>query len=208
MIKKKSLYIIGISGGSCSGKTYFAKALVKKYKKELVSLINQDSFYKDLSHLSFSKRAAQNFDDPSSIDFELFFQVINNLCDGNQARIPIYDFSKHIRANGFQKINPTPIIILDGTLLFSQKKLINLMNLKIYIDSPDKVRLSRRIKRDIKERGRTHDSIIRQYSESVRPMFDKYIAPTIKFADIVIDSSKNKNNMIALIKNEIDKNLN
>ena len=97
---------------------------------------------------------------------------------------------------------------MDGTLLFTHPKLIDLMDLKVYVDAPDEVRLSRRIKRDVGARGRTHDSIIKQYSNSVRPMFDKHIAPNIKYADIVIDSHRNKNISIALIKNEIDKNLN
>ena len=208
MNKKSSQIIIGISGGSGSGKTYIAKKLIGEYKKGFASLINQDSFYKDLSHLSFNKRAEQNFDDPSAIDFQLFIQAIKELHIGAQTEIPIYDFSKHIRVNGFHHINPTSIIIIDGTLIFSQPQLRDLMHIKIYIDSPDEIRLSRRIKRDINERGRTRESIIRQYSESVRPMFDKYIAPTKKSADIVIDLSQNKTDPIILIKNEIDKNLN
>lgn len=208
MNKKSSQIIIGISGGSGSGKTYIAKKLIGEYKKGFASLINQDSFYKDLSHLSFNKRAEQNFDDPSAIDFQLFIQAIKELRIGAQTEIPIYDFSKHTRVNGSHHINPTSIIIIDGTLIFSQPQLRDLMHIKIYIDSPDEIRLSRRIKRDINERGRTHDSIISQYSTSVRPMFDKYIAPTKKSADIVIDLSHNKTDPIVLIKNEIDKNLN
>ena len=174
----------------------------------MACVISQDSFYKDLSHLSFDVRGNQNFDKPSSIDFELFIQVVDTLYKGKGVKIPIYDFSQHIRSSGFQRIKPKPVIILDGTLLFTHPKLIDLMDLKIYVDAPDKVRLSRRIKRDVGERGRTHDSITKQYSNSVRPMFDKHIAPNIKYADIVIDSHRNKNKSIALIKNEIDKNLN
>ena len=179
-----------------------------EYQKGMACVISQDSFYKDLSHLSFDARGNQNFDEPSSIDFELFIQVVDTLYKGKDVKIPIYDFSQHIRSSGFQRIKPKPVIILDGTLLFTHPKLIDLMDLKVYVDAPDEVRLSRRIKRDVGERGRTHDSIIKQYSNSVRPMFDKHIAPNIKYADIVIDSHKNKNKSIALIKNEIDKNLN
>ena len=179
-----------------------------EYQKGMACVISQDSFYKDLSHLSFDARGNQNFDEPSSIDFELFIEVVDTLCKGKGVKIPIYDFSKHIRSSGFQRIKPKPVIILDGTLLFTHPKLIDLMDLKVYVDAPDEVRLSRRIKRDVGARGRTHDSIIKQYSNSVRPMFDKHIAPNIKYADIVIDSHRNKNISIALIKNEIDKNLN
>ena len=208
MTKKIPSYIVGISGGSGSGKTYIAEKLIDEYQKGIACLISQDSFYKDLSHLSFGERGRQNFDEPSSIDFELFIQVVHTLYKGKGVEIPIYDFSQHIRSSGFQKIKPTPVIILDGTLLFSHPKLIDLINLKVFIDTPDEVRLSRRIRRDVGERGRTYDSIMEQYSNSVRPMFDKHIAPSIKYADIVIDLHKNKNKSIALIKNEIDKNLN
>ena len=208
MIITRSSYIVGISGGSGSGKTYIANKLIGEYQKGTACVISQDSFYKDLSHLSFDARGNQNLDEPSSIDFELFIQVVDTLYKGKGSKIPIYDFSKHIRSSGFQRIKPKAVIILDGTLLFTHPKLIDLMDLKVYVDAPDKVRLSRRIKRDVGERGRTHDSITKQYSNSVRPMFDKHIAPNIKYADIVIDLHKNKNKSIALIKNEIDKNLN
>ena len=208
MTEKRPSYIIGISGGSGSGKTYISEKLIGECQKGVACLISQDSFYKDLSHLSFEERGSQNFDEPSSLDFELFIQVVHTLYKGKGVEIPIYDFSQHIRSSGFQKIKPTPVIILDGTLLFSHPKLIDLINLKVYIDTPDEVRLSRRVRRDIRERDRTYDSVMEQYSNSVRPMFDKHIAPTIKYADIVIDLHKNKNKSIALIKNEIDKNLN
>lgn len=208
MTEKRPSYIIGISGGSGSGKTYIAEKLIGVCQKGIACLISQDSFYKDLSHLSFDDRGSQNFDEPSSIDFELFIQALHTLIEGKSVKIPIYDFSQHVRSSGFQIIRPNPIIILDGTLLFSDPKLIDLINLKVFIDTPDEVRLSRRIKRDFGERGRTYDSIMEQYSNSVRPMFDRHIAPSIKYADIVIDLYKNKNKSIALIKNEIDKNLN
>ena len=208
MTEKRPSYIIGISGGSGSGKTYISEKLIGECQKGIACLISQDSFYKDLSHLSFDERGGHNFDEPSSIDFELFIQVVRTLVEGKSVKIPIYDFSQHIRSSGFQIIKPTPVIILDGTLLFSHPKLIDLIDLKVYIDTPDEVRLSRRVRRDIRERDRTYDSVMEQYSNSVRPMFDKHIAPTIKYADIVIDLHKNKNKSIALIKNEIDKNLN
>ena len=208
MAEKRPSYIVGISGGSGSGKTYISEKLIGECQKGIACLISQDSFYKDLSHLSFDERGSHNFDEPSSIDFELFIQVVRTLVEGKSVKIPIYDFSQHIRSSGFQRIKPKPVVILDGTLLFTHPKLIDLINLKVFIDTPDEVRLSRRIRRDVGERGRTFDSIMEQYSNSVRPMFDKHIAPSIKYADIVIDLHKNKNKSIALIKNEIDKNLN
>ena len=208
MNTKKPPVIIGISGGSGSGKTYIAKKLKNSYQKGFVSLVYQDSFYKDLSHLTFKKRSEQNFDNPDAIDFELLTQVIKVLSNGGSTKIPIYDFTKHVRTNDFLDSNSRPIIILDGSLLYTQSKLLKLIDIKIYIDAPDELRLSRRIMRDTKERGRTIDSINKQYSESVRPMFDQYIAPSKKYADIVINSTKSEKDLIAPIKNEIDKNLN
>ena len=208
MKNKQPFTIVGISGGSGSGKTYIAKGLTKTYQKGFINLIYQDSFYKDLSHLKLEQRAEKNFDNPEAIDFELLIQVIKTLYLGNPAQIPIYDFTKHIRANNFIDLKPSPIIVLDGTLIFTQPKLLELIDLKIYINSPDKLRLSRRIKRDTDERGRTPNSIMTQYSKSVRPMFNRFVAPTAKYADIIIDSKKNEIDHTDLIKNEIDKNLN
>lgn len=208
MKNKQPSTIIGISGGSGSGKTYIAKRLTKRYQKGFVNLIYQDSFYKDLSHLTLEKRAEKNFDSPEAIDFELLIQVIKTLSLGDPAQIPIYDFTKHTRANSFIDLKPCPIIVLDGTLIYTQPKLLELIDLKIFIDAPDKLRLSRRIKRDTDERGRTPNSIMTQYSKSVRPMFDRFVAPTAKYADIIIDSKKNEIDHTDLIKNEIDKNLN
>ena len=208
MKNKQPSTIIGISGGSGSGKTYIAKRLTKRYQKGFVNLIYQDSFYKDLSHLTLEQRAEKNFDNPEAIDFELLIQVIKTLSLGDPAQIPIYDFTKHTRANSFIDLKPCPIIVLDGTLIYTQPKLLELIDLKIFIDAPDKLRLSRRIKRDTDERGRTPNSIMTQYSKSVRPMFDRFVAPTAKYADIIIDSNKNEIDHTDLIKNEIDKNLN
>ena len=208
MKNKQPSTIIGISGGSGSGKTYIAKRLTKRYQKGFVNLIYQDSFYKDLSHLTLEKRAEKNFDSPEAIDFELLIQVIKTLSLGDPAQIPIYDFTKHTRANSFIDLKPCPIIVLDGTLIYTQPKLLELIDLKIFIDAPDKLRLSRRIKRDTDERGRTPNSIMTQYSKSVRPMFDRFVAQTAKYADIIIDSNKNEIDHTDLIKNEIDKNLN
>ena len=208
MKNKQPSTIIGISGGSGSGKTYIAKRLTKRYQKGFVNLIYQDSFYKDLSHLTLEKRAEKNFDSPEAIDFELLIQVIKTLSLGDPAQIPIYDFTKHTRANSFIDLKPCPIIVLDGTLIYTQPKLLELIDLKIFIDAPDKLRLSRRIKRDTHERGRTPNSIMTQYSKSVRPMFNRFVAPTAKYADIIIDSNKNEIDHTDLIKNEIDKNLN
>ena len=127
MKNKQPSTIIGISGGSGSGKTYIAKGLTKRYQKGFVNLIYQDSFYKDLSHLTLDQRTEKNFDNPEAIDFELLIQVIKTLSLGDPVQIPIYDFTKHIRTNNFIDLKPCPIIVLDGTLIYTQPKLLELI---------------------------------------------------------------------------------
>tara|TARA_B100000614_G_scaffold26931_1_gene20931 strand:- start:356 stop:949 length:594 start_codon:yes stop_codon:yes gene_type:complete len=189
--------IIGISGGSGSGKTHIAKRLTKRYQKGFVNLICQDSFYKDLSHLTLEQRAEKNFDNPEAIDFELLIQVIKTLSLGDPVQIPIYDFTKHIRTNNFIDLKPCPIIVLDGTLIYTQPKLLELIDLKLFIDASDKLRLSRRIKRDTSERGRTPNSIMTQYSKSVRPMFNRFVAQQLNM--LILSLIPKKMKLILLI---------
>ncbi len=197
MKNKQPPTIIGISGGSGSGKTHIAKRLTKRYQKGFVNLICQDSFYKDLSHLTLEQRAEKNFDNPEAIDFELLIQVIKTLSLGDPVQIPIYDFTKHIRTNNFIDLKPCPIIVLDGTLIYTQPKLLELIDLKLFIDASDKLRLSRRIKRDTSERGRTPNSIMTQYSKSVRPMFNRFVAQQLNM--LILSLIPKKMKLILLI---------
>lgn len=200
--------IVGISGGSGSGKTMFAEKLKKEFGEKRITIINQDSYYKDLSHMSFNERCKQNFDHPDAIDFDLLLLHIKGLILGNKIDIPIYDFSRHLRSKDILTIKPKLVIILDGTLLFTQSKLNEVMDIKIFLDLPDDQRLAYRIKRDTKERGRTVESIIKQYANTVRPMYDQFIYPSKNSADIIVDNTQNDHGSFLLIKNEIDKILN
>ncbi len=200
--------IVGISGGSGSGKTMFAEKLKKEFGEKRITIINQDSYYKDLSHMSFNERCKQNFDHPNAIDFDLFLLHIKDLIVGKKIDMPIYDLSRHLRSNDMITIKPSLVIILDGTLLFTQSQLNDIMDIKIFLDVPDDLRLAYRIKRDTKERGRTVESIMKQYANTVRPMYDQFIYPSKNSADIILDNTQNDHGSFLLIKNEINKILN
>ena len=200
--------IVGISGGSGSGKTMFAEKLKEEFGEKRITIINQDSYYKDLSHMSFNERCKQNFDHPNAIDFDLFLLHIKDLIVGKKIDMPIYDLSRHLRSNNMITIKPSLVIVLDGTLLFTQSQLNDIMDIKIFLDVPDDLRLSYRIKRDTKERGRTVESIMKQYTNTVRPMYDQFIYPSKNSADIILDNTQNDHGSFLLIKNEINKILN
>jgi len=200
--------IVGISGGSGSGKTMIAEKLKNEFGEKQITIINQDSYYKDLSHMSFNERCKQNFDHPDAIDFDLFLLHIKNLIVGKKIDIPIYDFSRHLRSKDMLTIKPNLVIILDGTLILTQSKLNEIMDIKIFLDIPDNLRLAYRIKRDTKERGRTIESIMKQYANTVRPMYDQFIYPSKNSADLILDNVQNDHESFLLIKNEINNILN
>ena len=182
--------VIGISGGSGSGKSMIAEKLKNEYGEKLVTIINQDAYYKDLSHMSFDERCNQNFDHPDALDFDLFILHVKQLVNKQNIDLPIYDFSQHLRSKEIISIKPQPIIIIDGTLIFTHTKLNQIINLKIFINIPDDQRFTYRMQRDTKERGRTVESVTKQYNKSVRPMYDEFIYPSMKYADLIIDNKK------------------
>lgn len=196
--------IVGICGGSGSGKTIIANQLSQKFKNSSV-IINQDSYYKDLSSISFEMRCNQNFDHPDSIDFKLMHYQILNLLKGRQIKVPIYDFTKHVRTKKHQEVDLSKIIILDGTLIFSQIKLVEIIDLKVFIDVPDSKRLRFRQQRDALERGRTLESINKQYTTTVRPMYNEFVDPSKKYANIIITDPKTLDEPVQIIQNEINK---
>tara|TARA_B100001250_G_scaffold312161_1_gene274144 strand:- start:52 stop:690 length:639 start_codon:yes stop_codon:yes gene_type:complete len=196
---------IGISGGSGSGKSMIAEKLKNEYGEKLATVINQDAYYKDLSHMPFDERCNQNFDHPDAIDFDLFIFHVKQLKNKQKIDLPIYDFSEHLRSKEIISIQPQPIIIIDGTLIFTHSELNQIINLKIFINIPDDQRFAYRMQRDTKERGRTVKSVTKQYNKSVRPMYDEFIYPSKKYADLIIDNKKDYAQSIASIKNEINK---
>lgn len=178
--------IIGVAGGSGSGKTTVVRHIIDTIGEEDILLIQHDSYYRDLKHLSFEERTQQNFDHPSSLETELMIRHIKALKEGYQVEIPIYDFTKHIRKDETRLADPKKIILLDGILIFTEKELRELMNIKLYVDTDDDIRLLRRIQRDIVERNRQLENVLNQYEKHVRPMHLEFVEPTKRYADIII----------------------
>ena len=183
--------IIGIAGGSASGKSTLTKQIVNALGEEHISYISHDSYYKDLSHLSLQERAVTNFDHPDSLDTYLLKQHIVALKNGEEVDTPVYDFTTHSRiSDKTVKVEARRIVIVDGILLFSDPELCDVLDMKIYVDTDDDIRLIRRIKRDTVERGRSVDSVIEQYQKYVRPMHEMFVEPSKRKADIIVPASQ------------------
>ncbi len=178
--------IIGVGGGSGSGKTTVVNKIVESIGSTDIVLIEHDSYYRDLRHIPLAERQKQNFDHPSSLETELLIRHLEALKSGYQIEIPVYDFVEHTRSNETISASPKKIILVDGILIFSEPKLRNKMDIKIFVDTDDDIRLLRRLKRDINDRGRDFDGVLNQYEKYVRPMHLEFVEPSKRYADIII----------------------
>ncbi|UXR68611.1 MULTISPECIES: uridine kinase [unclassified Staphylococcus] len=178
--------IIGIAGGSGSGKTSVTNKIMNNLEGHSVALIEQDYYYKDQSHLTFEERLKTNYDHPFAFDNDLLIQNLRDLCAGNEVEVPTYDYTNHTRSEKTIAFQPKDVIIVEGIFALENEELRNLMDVKIYVDTDADLRILRRLLRDTRERGRTMDSVIDQYLSVVRPMHNQFIEPTKKFADIII----------------------
>ncbi len=178
--------IIGVAGGSGSGKTTVVRHIMDSIGEDNILLLQHDSYYRDLKHLSFEERTKQNFDHPSSLETELMIRHIKALKNGYQVEVPIYDFTRHIRKEETRQVNAKKVILIDGILIFNEKELRDQMDIKLYVDTDDDIRLLRRIKRDIIERERELDNVLNQYQKFVRPMHLEFVEPSKRYADIII----------------------
>ncbi|MDX1671846.1 MAG: uridine kinase [Balneolaceae bacterium] len=199
--------IIGVAGGSGSGKTTVVSHIIETIGDENIALLEHDAYYRDLKHLPFEERADQNFDHPSALETELMIRHIRAMKEGYQVEVPIYDFSKHIRKEETREVDPKRIILIDGILILSEKELRQLMDIKIFVDTDDDIRLLRRIQRDIVERDRNLEGVLEQYQKYVRPMHLEFVEPSKRYADIIIphggENEVARNMVIALIKNKL-----
>ena len=208
----KNSLIIGISGGTGSGKTRFTKELISRCNPNDLIYISQDSYYKDLSHLSYNDRCQMNFDSPDAIDFKELHEDLKNLLNNNDVNIPVYNYKRHKRMEDSTKLEPRPIIILEGIFSLYKSEIRELIDCKIFVDTPADIRILRRAKRDINKRDRSIESVFSQYIETVRPMHEKFVEPTKTYADIIVmDGGKNKmaldiidNKLLPMIKDKID----
>ena len=196
--------LIGIAGGTGSGKTSISKELLAEYGKGEVVVIQQDSYYKDLLHMELEERQLQNFDHPDAIDIKLFHEQITALLDGKTIDVPIYDFTTHARSTEKITVSPHHVIVLEGILALHFISLRKLMNIKIYVETPADIRFIRRLSRDIKERGRTTQSVIDQYLSTVRPMHDQFVEPSKYYADVIIPEGGENKVAIDLIRTKIN----
>ncbi len=192
--------IIGISGPSASGKSLLANTIVNELGSDQVVVVSEDSYYKDLSHLSYEERSNVNFDHPDSLDHELICQHLLELQNNNPIEVPIYDFTQHVRTSDTRKIGNHRIVVLEGILLLFDKKLRDLMDIRIFMDTALDICLLRRLKRDILERERSFESVLTQYSQTVRPMYLQFIEPSKRYADIIVPRGGENRIAIDLIK--------
>ena len=178
--------INGVAGGSGSGKTTIVDIIMDALGKEDVIVIKHDDYYKDQSDLSYEERIVVNYDHPNSLDNDLFIQHLIALSNGLAINKPVYDFTIHNRKTQTERVHPAKVIILEGILLLEDARIRDLMNIKVYVETDPDLRFIRRLDRDINERGRTVDQVIKQYLETVKPMHYQFIAPSKRHADIMI----------------------
>jgi len=186
MVERANRIVIGIAGGSGSGKTTVAQEIMARVGAEHIAFLPHDAYYKDFANLSFSQRAAINFDHPDSLETSLLIEHIQQLKAGTPIHLPIYDFKTHSRTAKTILVEPQPVILVDGILIFAEPKLREMFDVKIYVDTADDLRFIRRLQRDITERGRTVDSVIAQYQRTVRPMHMDFVEPSKRYADVII----------------------
>jgi uridine kinase len=185
-MKPQHPLVIGIAGGSGSGKTTVAQEILQRVGPDRIAFLQHDSYYKDLSGLPPAQRAEVNFDHPNSLETELLTQHIACLRDGKPVEVPIYDFSTHSRTTKTYTVQPRTVILVEGILIFTEAALRNMFDVKIFVDTDSDLRFIRRLERDLAERGRTTESVIKQYQLTVRPMHMEFVEPSKRYADVII----------------------
>ncbi|UTR09296.1 MULTISPECIES: uridine kinase [Evansella] len=183
---EKKPVIIGVAGGSGSGKTTVAREIYNKFEQQQILMIAQDAYYKDQTHLPMEERLKTNYDHPLAFDNDLLLDQLKKLINRETIEQPVYDYAKHTRSDDVTIIEPRDVIILEGILILEDERLRDMMDIKLFVDTDSDVRIIRRLMRDIKERGRTIDSVIDQYTSVVRPMHLQFIEPTKRYADIIV----------------------
>jgi uridine kinase len=195
--------IIAIAGCSCSGKTALAHGLVKALAPHSVTYFSLDAYYNDLAHLSLEDRALNNFDAPQALDWPLLRQHVQTLAEGRPIDAPLYDFTSHTRKAETELISPGRFILLEGLFALYDETLRNLNHHSVYVDTPDKICLARRLDRDVRERGRTEVSVQQQYANTVRPMALEYVIPTMQYAKEVVEGTCALSETIELVRSQI-----
>jgi len=199
--------IIGICGGTGSGKTTVANRILQAVSAADVVFIQQDSYYRNLKDLPLDSRQLANFDHPDALDNDLLFYHVKKLKAGEAVDLPIYDFRTHNRQTETRRVEPKPIVIVEGILIFADPRLLEQMDVKVFVDTPDDIRFIRRLRRDLAERGRTVESVIEQYMATVRPMHMQFVEPSKRYADLIIPEGGHNLVSIDLISGKIRERL-
>ena len=192
---ENNILVIGIAGGTGSGKTTLMKNLINKYGED-ITVLSHDNYYKRHDEMTYEERCGLNYDEPAALETDLMARHLDKLRQGESIQCPVYDFTVHNRSDETITIVPRKVIIVEGILIFENQPLRELMDIRIFVDTDADVRLCRRIKRDVNKRGRTLESVLTQYQETVKPMHEKYVEPSKKFADIVVPEGGK--NLVAL----------
>jgi uridine kinase len=204
---KKDILVIGIAGGTGSGKTTLMKNIVARFGGE-VSVLSHDNYYKRRDELSFEERCKINYDEPAALDTSLLVYHLEQLRSGRAIECPVYDFAQHNRSNETLRITPNRVIIVEGIMIFENEPLRELMDVRIFVDTDADVRLCRRIKRDVNKRGRSLESVLEQYQTTVKPMHEKYVEPSKKYANLVVPEGGKNQVALDMIMGHIEKHLN
>ena len=182
---------IGICGGTGSGKTTIARSILDAVGLDRVVLVEQDSYYRNLADMPLDERHQANFDHPDSIDSDMLVNHLIRLKQGLSVDMPLYDFVTHTRSDDIEVINPKPVVIVEGILIVAEPRVLDLLDVRVFVDTPDDVRLMRRLRRDIMERGRTFERTLEQYERTIRPMHFEFVEPSKRHADIIIPEGSN-----------------
>jgi len=201
------MLVIGIAGGTGSGKTTVVNQIINELPEDEVCVISQDSYYKATDNLSYEERIKINFDHPRAIDFDLLETHISDLKSGKTIQQPIYSFVTHNRTKDSIKTHPRKVLIIEGILIFNSKKLLDLFDIKIFVHADADERLIRRVRRDIKERGRDIDEVLDRYKDTLKPMHQQFIEPTKNFADIIIPNDRYNTVAIDIVRTVISERL-
>lgn len=196
--------VIGVAGGSGSGKTSVTRSICKRFSDKTILVIEQDYYYKDQSHLPFEERLQTNYDHPFAFDNDLLVSHLQDLLNGHPINKPVYDYALHTRSDKVIPVEPKEVIILEGILILEDPRLVDLMDIKVFVDTDADLRIIRRIMRDINERGRSVESVIEQYINSVRPMHLQFVEPTKRYADIIIPEGGKNHVAIDLMATKIE----
>jgi len=207
MAHNRKPIIIGVAGGTASGKTTVAHRILEAVTGDHLAYLEHDAYYRDLSHLPLEKRQSFNFDHPDSLENELLIAHLRALLRGEAIEMPKYDFANYVRLPQTKRIEPKQVILVEGILIFVDKALRDLMDIKIYVDTADDLRFIRRLQRDVAERGRTVERVIAQYLATVRPMHMEFVEPSKQFADVIIPRGGHNTTAIQMVVAQIQRML-